>query len=417
MPLLAVQATNEDVAVVLNPKKRRIDQAVTGEIEVDISAPEPPSKKATRKAKKEKSSIRAVGSSTDGPIRTLSGVTVTLEPPPAPSKRSDHGIWIGNLPWTATKSDLRGFITNNANIEDMLVTRIHLPTSNDASKRSIKPQNKGFAYVDLASKEALERALALNETLFTGRRVLIKDAKSFEGRPEKKDVDNAALGTTPGKPPSKRIFVGNLTFDTTVEDLRDHFAQCGPTADVHVATFEDSGKCKGYAWVLFEDLSAAEVAIRGWVEYQENEEGDVDTVKQDKEAKANNNGTKKPVGKRKQWVNKFKGRQLRMEFAEDKMVRYRKRFGKGGEAFRKDAKNDNDTEEVFQQADPVGGKDDVSKSKSKPKPKTSAGRRRDSGSLRAKVDPRSVKPGAAHIAAPRLSGSIVASQGKKTTFE
>ncbi|KAI4158377.1 MAG: hypothetical protein LQ342_007507 [Letrouitia transgressa] len=417
MPLLPIKPTDEDVTAVLNFRKRKIDQAATGEIEVDINAPEPPSKKAARKAKKEKPATHAVESLTIEAVKTASGVTRLSEPTSAPSKRSDHGIWIGNLPWTATKSDLRDFITKNADIKDTLIMRVHLPTSTDPAKQRKKPQNKGFAYVDLASKEALGQALALNETLFAGRRVLIKDAKSFEGRPEKKDEDNEALGTTPGKPPSKRIFVGNLTFDTTLEDLRDHFAQCGPIADVHVATFEDSGKCKGYAWVVFEDLSAAGSAVRGWIEYQGNEEGDLDTAGQDEEAKPDKNGTKKPAGKRKWWVNKFKGRQLRMEFAEDKTVRYRKRFVRGGESLKKDANSDNDTEEVLQQAEPVDGKDDRSNSKSKSKSKTPMRRRRDSGSRRAKVDPRTIKPGAAHAAAPRLRGSIVASQGKKTTFE
>ncbi|KAL9607777.1 MAG: hypothetical protein Q9167_007334 [Letrouitia subvulpina] len=422
MPLLPIKATDKDVAAVRNPRKRKIDQAGTGEIEVDINAPEPPSKKAARKAKKEKTATRAVEGPTNEAVKTLAGATEASEPTSSPSKRSEHGIWIGNLPWTATKSDLRDFIAKNANIKDPLITRVHLPAPKDAvAKQKTKPQNKGFAYVDLATKEALDQALALNETLFTGRRVLIKDAKSFEGRPEKKDEDNEALdAATPGKPPSKRIFIGNLTFDTTAEDLRDHFAQCGAIADVHVATFEDSGKCKGYAWVGFEDLSAAEAAVRGWIDHRENEEGDPDIVEQDEEAESDKKRTKKPAGKRRRWwVNKFKGRQLRMEFAEDKTVRYKKRFGKGGEASKKDASSVDNTEEVLQQAEPVDGKDDgsISISKSKSKSKNPMGRQRDSGFHRTKVDPRTVKPGAALAAVPRLTGSIVPSQGKKTTFE
>ena len=310
-------------------KRKRVDKLVD-EIEVDVSAPEPPSKKALRKAKKGQSTSTDTGSKTVEKASAAESQTATTDQLGS-TTRSEYGIWIGNLPWTATKAELRKFLIDNTNITEVMITRIYMPAPTEAasaaSRQRVKPQNKGFAYVDFSTGTALSQAVALSETLFTGRRVLIKDSKSFEGRPEKSSED-VAQSFKAGKPPSNRIFVGNLTFDTTKDDLQENFDRCGEIQDIHVATFEDSGKCKGYAWVEFKTVEAGQVAVRGWVKLEEqlhSDSEDEEGGRQDKEGRP-----KKRSKERKWWVNRIKGRNLRMEFAEDKAVRYKKRFGKEG---------------------------------------------------------------------------------------
>lgn len=358
-------------------RKRKRDSDVT-ELEVNINAPEPPSKKALRKAKKAK---RVPTSAKDDKV-TAKSRTFKVEPVAADGRkaiaiaagseqvvrRSQYGIWIGNLPWSAMKLDVRTFITSNTDIQDNEITRIHMPSPREGavgnkygSTRVDAPklQNKGFAYIDFSHPAALSKALALSETLLCGRRILIKDSKSFEGRPAISAQDDTTTDSN-GKPPSKRIFIGNLGFDVTEEDIRKHFVRCGQVNDVNVATFEDSGKCKGYAWLEFEELSAAEAAMRGWVDFYEEDDDDQaaaenedDEIQKALHENENDNGSKtkdneekemkyqqalKPLSKtgikkwkkpRKWWVNKLKGRPLRMEFAEGKEVRYKKRYGTG----------------------------------------------------------------------------------------
>lgn len=323
----------------------------------------------------------------------------------ASAKRSEYGIWIGNLPWSATKDSLRQFLTTNTNIADGKITRIHIPMSID-SKGSAARKNKGFAYVDLSTQAALAEALDLSEALVGGRRVLIKDAKSFEGRP-KKSQDELDSSVDSGKPPSRRIFIGNLDFDTTKDDVEGHFSQCGKVLGVQVATFEDSGKCKGYGWVDFESIEASQAAVRGWVNMEQKpEDSDQGESEQDQaKLKPMKNRTQ-----RKWWVNKLHGRQLRTEFGEDKAVRYKKRFGKSAMA-QKGTKIINDTDASSAEAltvDKPATKTD--------EPKKSLPDRTGPVHTQQKkrFDARQIKPGAALAAAPRLQGSIVASQGRKT---
>jgi len=393
-------------------RKRKREDLPTAELEVDVSAPEPPSKKALRKAKKNKT---APATSEPGAPKTHASRTNLIttspdsgsedepQPPTAPVKRSDHGIWIGNLPWSATKLDLRAFLTKDTEITDEMITRLHMPAPSKAETANpwqrIKTQNKGFAYVDFSTGEALAEALALSEKLLTGRRVLIKDSKSFEGRPERSTAETAAAMNS-GKPPSNRIFVGNLAFDVTQDVLQEHFVHCGEIDDIFIATFEDTGKCKGYGWVTFASLDGAEAAVRGWVELEqkgnlEDEDNEVAEALADQEDAT----LKKKARARKWWVNRLGGRPLRMEFAEGKDVRYKKRYGKEGTAKKGEAEVVGGTESAAM-AHPVDGQTE---------------KREDNKPFR-KVDARTIKPGAALAAAPRLTGGIIESQGKKTTF-
>ena len=398
-------------------KRKRVDKFVE-EIEVDVSAPEPPSKKALRKAKKGQSTTADTDSKTAEKASATESQTATTEQLES-TKRSEYGIWIGNLPWTATKVELRKFLIDNTDITEEIITRVHMPapteTASAASRQRVKPQNKGFAYVDFSTAAALAKAVALSETLFTGRRVLIKDSKSFEGRPEKPSED-AIQSVKSGNPPSNRIFVGNLTFDTTKEDLQDNFERCGEVQDIHVATFEDSGKCKGYAWVEFKTVEAGQAAVRGWVKLEGKPDSDSEDENDDRQGKEGK--PKKRPKERKWWVNRIKGRDLRMEFAEDKAVRYKKRFGKEGIA-RKISADGEDLPTAVADSTDVGGN---SVSDSEMVHGAAREVRRGNGkpatfnkSLR-KVDARSIKPGAALAGAQRLTGAIVESTGKKTTF-
>ncbi|EFR02678.1 nucleolar protein 13 [Nannizzia gypsea CBS 118893] len=327
------------------PSRKRKHVPEDPPLEIDLDAPEPASKKALRKEKKAKlksgsseATVAAVSEGTEQVNETEKDKTDQNETN-SKKQRTGFGVWIGNLPFTATREMLRTFLTSKSGILDSQITRVHIPDSG-AKRRGVK-QNKGFAYVDFTSQAVVELAIALSEELVGGRRVLIKDATNFDGRVVK-EAEKDDSNTVGGNPPSKKIFVGNLSFDTTKELLEEHFSPCGSISNVHVATFEDSGKCKGYAWVEFESTTSSQAAVLGFVkipdpddEVDEEEEQEEEKEEREEEeageaGEANGASTKKPKKRRmkKVWVNRLQGRKLRMEFAEDSTTRYKKRFGK-----------------------------------------------------------------------------------------
>ena len=59
-----------------------------------------------------------------------------------------------------------------------------------------------------------------------------------------------------------RLFVGNLPYNTTEAELREHFSAVGPLTYVHLPTDRESGRPRGFAFVEFDDPSQAEEAVR-----------------------------------------------------------------------------------------------------------------------------------------------------------
>ncbi|MCC5860655.1 MAG: RNA-binding protein [Gammaproteobacteria bacterium] len=58
------------------------------------------------------------------------------------------------------------------------------------------------------------------------------------------------------------IYVGNLAYSTTEDDLRDAFAQYGAVRSANVITDKFSGQSKGFGFVEMNDNSEADAAIK-----------------------------------------------------------------------------------------------------------------------------------------------------------
>src|SRR6266508_2416527 len=59
-----------------------------------------------------------------------------------------------------------------------------------------------------------------------------------------------------------RLYVGNLPFNVTEEELKEHFSTIGPLSHLSIPTDRETGKQRGFAFVEFKDRAQAEEAIR-----------------------------------------------------------------------------------------------------------------------------------------------------------
>ncbi|KAG2357966.1 hypothetical protein BDR07DRAFT_1296181 [Suillus spraguei] len=214
--------------------------------------------------------------------------------------KRQNSVWVGNLWFKTTPDALRGFFDGVGEI-----TRIHMPT-----KKGTKGENMGFAYVDFATPDAKVIAITQSEQELHGRNLLVKDGNDFAGRPiatPAVGTQEDAKGPPAGKsvsgltktqqkilrvqkqPPAQTLFLGNLGFDTTVDSIRELFeahrypqktgkgvktndteATAGEDNDatkdvwlrkVRMGTFEDSGACKGFAFLDFTSTEHATAAL------------------------------------------------------------------------------------------------------------------------------------------------------------
>ena len=88
---------------------------------------------------------------------------------------------------------------------------------------------------------------------------------------------------------SKKIYVGNLSFQTTESDITQAFSGFGPVESVSIITDRETGRSKGFGFVQMTDSAAADQAINSL------------------------NGTE--VGGRKRTVNEDRPREQRNNYA------------------------------------------------------------------------------------------------------
>jgi RNA recognition motif-containing protein len=65
-----------------------------------------------------------------------------------------------------------------------------------------------------------------------------------------------------------KLYVGNLPYDTTEEDLRTLFAQAGTVASVAVIRDRDTGRSKGFGFVEMGSQAEAQNAITKFNSYR-----------------------------------------------------------------------------------------------------------------------------------------------------
>lgn len=64
-----------------------------------------------------------------------------------------------------------------------------------------------------------------------------------------------------------KLYVGNLSYDTTEDDLRSLFGQAGAVTSVALIKDRDTGRSKGFAFVEMSNQSEAEKAIQMFNNY------------------------------------------------------------------------------------------------------------------------------------------------------
>lgn len=60
---------------------------------------------------------------------------------------------------------------------------------------------------------------------------------------------------------SNKLFVGNISFKMSEDELKDLFSQTGTVVSVAIPTDRDTGRKRGFAFVEMENENAAQAAI------------------------------------------------------------------------------------------------------------------------------------------------------------
>ena len=122
-----------------------------------------------------------------------------------------------------------------------------------------------FGYVDFETTEQATKAIAaLNQQLFEGRRLAVQYA-AYESKTIPPRGGGGAGGSYTAKPlnpPSKTLFIGNMSFEMTDRDLNNLFKGIRNVIDVRVAIDRRTGQPRGFAHADFVDVKSAMEAMK-----------------------------------------------------------------------------------------------------------------------------------------------------------
>lgn len=60
---------------------------------------------------------------------------------------------------------------------------------------------------------------------------------------------------------TNKVYVGNLNYETTEDDLREVFKECGTILSVKIITDAYTGKSRGFGFIEMESVAQAKEAI------------------------------------------------------------------------------------------------------------------------------------------------------------
>jgi len=181
-----------------------------------------------------------------------------------PPKQSDPAatLFVGNLPWSMDENGLREFFSG------------HSPATARVIFDRESGRSKGIAFVSFGSPEEANRASSeLNGKEVDGRPVRVElrlppgEKAPYTERPKREFAPRASFGDRGDRPPrprqendDRKLYVGNLAWAVDQLDLEDIFKEFGPVESALVVMDRETGRSRGFGFVVMSTKDAAEKA-------------------------------------------------------------------------------------------------------------------------------------------------------------
>lgn len=183
----------------------------------------------------------------DEPV-TMKAKTAAVEPAAAELQEGEtNQIWVGQLSWNVDndwlKTEMEAFGTVTS-------ARVQLDRTTGRSR--------GFGYVDFATAAAAKKAFEEGQ----GKEVDGRNIKIDLSTPKGDVQDNRAKKFNDQRSaPSSTLFIGNLSFDISEDDVWNAFSEHGEVSSVRLPKDPESGRPKGFGYVEFAAQESAATAL------------------------------------------------------------------------------------------------------------------------------------------------------------
>uniref|UniRef100_A0A8C7IAB2 Musashi RNA binding protein 1b n=1 Tax=Oncorhynchus kisutch TaxID=8019 RepID=A0A8C7IAB2_ONCKI len=143
-------------------------------------------------------------------------------------------MFIGGLSWQTTQEGLKEYFCKYGEVKECMVMR------DPVTKRS-----RGFGFVTFVDQAGVDSVLAVTRHELDSKTIDPKVA--FPRRAQPKLVTR-----------TKKIFVGGLSVNTTIEDVKAYFEQFGKVDDAMLMFDKTTNRHRGFGFVTFENEDVVE---------------------------------------------------------------------------------------------------------------------------------------------------------------
>eukprot|EP00435_Cladocopium_sp_Y103_P015281 s4007_g3.t1 len=234
----ASEAATRPEAAAGKAKKRKAGAEAT---EASASKPEA----AAGKAKKRQAGAEATEATASKPEAGKSGSQKSkaqVDSAKDAATGADQTVFVDGVPYDWTLERIKEFFATKCGG----IKEVRAPTWQDSGRL------RGYAHVAFNDAESMKKALQLNGTKVgkKGRYLKIDPAKKpAEGKSVTKEEIE-------GK---RRLFVKNLPYDASEDDIAKLFAKCGKVVEIRIP--HASGRSKGFAYVEFAKSQGLKAAM------------------------------------------------------------------------------------------------------------------------------------------------------------
>ncbi|KAI8949295.1 hypothetical protein F4801DRAFT_406494 [Xylaria longipes] len=179
--------------------------------------------------------------------RPRNGRTPKREATPAPTEdeRDRRTVFVQQLAAHLRTKELKEFFEKVGPVNEAQIV-----------KDRISGRSKGVGYVEFKNEDAVTAALQLTGQKLRGIPVIVQLTEAEKNR-QVRNTDGSGHGNSV---PFHRLYVGNIHFSITEQDLQNVFEPFGELEFVQLQK-DDTGRSRGYGFVQFRDADQAREAL------------------------------------------------------------------------------------------------------------------------------------------------------------
>ncbi|OIT35269.1 31 kda ribonucleoprotein, chloroplastic [Nicotiana attenuata] len=152
-------------------------------------------------------------------------------------------VYVGGIPYYSTEDDIRSYFEGCGTITE--VDCMNFPDSG---------KFRGIAIITFKTEAAAKRAMELDGSDMGGLFLKIQSYKSARANKASNFSPNMVEGYN-------RVYVGNLSWDVTEDDLKKLFSDCS-ISSIRFGEDKETGEFRGYAHVDFADSVSVNTALK-----------------------------------------------------------------------------------------------------------------------------------------------------------